>query len=463
MRSFHRTISIAAICIFGVMFLGAAIGLSPKGQGRESEHSAAQFSGGPDSFIVHEWGTFTSFSGSDSVKLEFRPLVEADLPPFVLDRSRQSGVPNPLIKSNLSVLQRMETPVTYFYSDRERQASVRVGFPQGLLTEFYPPVVQMAPAYKWFSQEAMSGSMLDWGKIWIIPENRLRADVSDPLLDSRLESAMRERLLPATGNQPHYAYARETDSALVYVQRPADKQRPLAPSGTFFEKFLFYRGVGNFDLPLKLAAHSGDQFELTNLGKEPMRGLFLVTVDGKELRFSQFDSIEAGRTMALTQSRRPSSADELSEAMVTALIDARLYEKEARAMVKTWRTSWFGEEGTRLFYLLPQTVTDQLLPLEIQPPPDEIVRVMVGRLEIMRPEDETRVTELVRQVARTRTEDKLPQAIIGLGRLAEPALVRVKHIAADVETRRQAESLLLQLQKHREAVAARTRSVANRN
>jgi len=24
---------------------------------------------------VHEWGTFTSFSGSDAVKLEFRPLV----------------------------------------------------------------------------------------------------------------------------------------------------------------------------------------------------------------------------------------------------------------------------------------------------------------------------------------------------------------------------------------------------
>src|SRR5689334_10834640 len=77
-------------------------------------------------FIVHEWGTFTSFSGSDSVKLEFRPLVDVDLPRFVLDRGRQEGVANPLLKSTYKVFQRMETPVTYFYSDRERQARVKV-------------------------------------------------------------------------------------------------------------------------------------------------------------------------------------------------------------------------------------------------------------------------------------------------------------------------------------------------
>lgn len=34
-------------------------------------------------FLVHEWGTFTSFAGSDGAKLEFRPLVDNDLPPFV--------------------------------------------------------------------------------------------------------------------------------------------------------------------------------------------------------------------------------------------------------------------------------------------------------------------------------------------------------------------------------------------
>ena len=41
--------------------------------------------------VVHEWGTFTSFAGSDGVNLEFRPLVTNDLPPFVLNAASASG------------------------------------------------------------------------------------------------------------------------------------------------------------------------------------------------------------------------------------------------------------------------------------------------------------------------------------------------------------------------------------
>lgn len=88
----------------------------------------------------------------------------------------------------------------------------------------------------------------------------------------------------------------------------------------------------------------------------------------------------------MTQAETFSPADGLAADMVQALKAEGLYEKEALAMVKTWRDSWFIEQGTRLFYLLPQEKTDELLPLTITPRPDEVVRVMVGRLEIMRPE-----------------------------------------------------------------------------
>ena len=39
-------------------------------------------------FIVHEWGTFTTFSGSDGAFVDFRPLVaeHKDLPNYVWDR-----------------------------------------------------------------------------------------------------------------------------------------------------------------------------------------------------------------------------------------------------------------------------------------------------------------------------------------------------------------------------------------
>jgi hypothetical protein len=341
--------------------------------------------------------------------------------------------------------------------------NVRVGFPQGLLTEFYPPVEQMKPAFNWFNEsQPLSDSLLDWGKVWIIPENRLQVHVADSQLAQRLQARAIQRLLPASNDHPHYAHARETDSALVYVERPGDEKRPVAPKGLFFEKFLFYRGVGNFELPLKVAALPGERFEVHNTGTDPIRSLFLVTVEGKQLRFARAAAVEAGQMLSLTQSQTTSSSDELAEKVVAALVAEKLYEKEARAMVNTWRSSWFGEDGTRLFYLLPRPITDALLPLEIDPVPDDVVRVMVGRLEIMRPEDESRVTTLVKQSAQDRAaagekcaenpQSKpyvIPDAILQLGRLAEPALVRVKAIASDAGTGREATLLLQQLHERR--------------
>ena len=50
----------------------------------------------------------------------------------------------------------------------------------------------------------------------------------------------------------------------------------------------------------------------------------------------------------------------------TSLVKQGLYRKEAAAMVSTWSDSWF-EEGTRLFYFMPQSKVDEILPLQIRP------------------------------------------------------------------------------------------------
>src|SRR5439155_21558508 len=70
--------------------------------------------------------------------------------------------------------------------------------------------------------------------------------------------------------------------------------------------------------------------------------------------------------------------DLLLQDLKQALIASGLYEKESAAMIKTWRYSWF-EEGTRVFYILQQQITDAVLPLTIEPRPEELVRVLVGR------------------------------------------------------------------------------------
>jgi hypothetical protein len=53
-------------------------------------------------------------------------------------------------------------------------------------------------------------------------------------------------------------------------------------------------------------------------------------------------------------------------------------------MVETWRDSWF-EEGSRLIYIVPRGFIDDVLPLAVNPAPGQMVRVFVGRLEIVTP------------------------------------------------------------------------------
>ena len=387
-------------------------------------------------YVVHEWGTFTSFAGSDGVSLDFRPLVDEDLPAFVYDRPRQAftserrDIAYARGRSDKGLVisrQRMETPVTYFYTDQERLVDVVVEFPKGLLTEFFPPVRQFGPAYKKAQPEPLENSFLRWGKVRLLPP----AKAIDP--KTGIDPFILK--VPA-GEAEHYAYARETDSAHVQITDPAMLM-------TVREKFLFYRGVGNFDLPVTLKATGGDRFTLTHSGKTPLSYAFLVQIDAaKNVRFARHDRIAGAVEMTLPS--QPGTIEALSDEMVKALVSDGLYEKEARSMVKTWRSSWFGEAGTRVLYSLPQVYTDALLPLRLEPAPKENVRVMIGRLETLTPEQESRIEHLVSQLG---SEDPAVRDATGaeinrLGRFAEPALTRVAKLSEDAETQAKAKSLL---------------------
>src|SRR5689334_19278550 len=85
-------------------------------------------------FGVHEWGTFTSVAGENGTAIRWQPFGgPTDLPCFV-DRVRNVF----FSKGALSGTVRMETPVLYFYASREAIANVKVRFPKGVITEWYP-------------------------------------------------------------------------------------------------------------------------------------------------------------------------------------------------------------------------------------------------------------------------------------------------------------------------------------
>lgn len=378
----------------------------------------------PGKLIVHEWGTFTNFSGSDGVNLEFRPLVFNDLPSFVV----KSGTIGVFLKRDILAQQRMETPVTYFYTDVPRTVNVRVDFPQGRLTDWYPDTT--APLGDQDFKVDSGRKFLDWGTVRLTPaEDFARLQVRTP-------KGVRLARLPVVANGHHYGEARETDSAIVEIV--------TANGQSLFEKFLFYRGLGNFDLPMKLVALGGDRFEVNNSGTEASGALLLVRIEEGQVRFARHATVGSNQSLELSLPSETSTVEELAEAMTEELTQAGLYQKEALAMMNTWRTSWFGEDGTRLLYLVPEKQTNELLPLVVEPAPDESVRILVGRLETLTPEDRRRLVEVV--VTADADSGKVQGELKALGRFAEPAIQFVLSQEREPTRRDRLEAVLATLQ-----------------
>jgi len=106
-------------------------------------------------------------------------------------------------KGTIVSKQRMETPVTYFYTDQERIVDVSVEFPKGLLTEFFPPVRQFGPDYKKGVPEPLTDSWLRWGKVRLIPEYKaLNEKVSTPTSTPSAKTKTHTTPTPAKRTQP---------------------------------------------------------------------------------------------------------------------------------------------------------------------------------------------------------------------------------------------------------------------
>ena len=129
------------------------------------------------------------------------------------------------------------------------------------------------------------------------------------------------------------------------------------------------------------------------------------------------------------------SLNHLRRDMVGALERAGLFRKEAEAMVNTWQDTWFTEPGVRVLYILPGEWTDGTLPIRIDPQPTELTRVMVGRSELISPEQEQEICECVRTLLKE-GHGTVPQILsqlksIGMGRFTIPALAHAKDTSKD--------------------------------
>jgi hypothetical protein len=381
-------------------------------------------------FIVHEWGTDTVVVGSDGSLQRGLHHEEEDLPGFVYDRLKAGA----LVGSG-SVEVKMETPVTYFYTDTPRAVNVTVGFPKGVLTQWYPLTYAFAPAivgpmsapqlmldhfadpvldpaFPFGSSacvQAYSGiadGFLDWGTVDVLARGQAPAVPDAPL------------------DQYTWSYARQVDANPVHVGGM------LGAVPDQYEKFLFYRGLGRFDLPVVVTSQAGGRVSLFNGYGEGIGRVVVINVNGGQGTFTVLDrGVAAGATVTAGvpdpgETPVASLVDGLARELTADLDATGLYHDEAVAMVNTWKRQWFTTPGVRLLYLIPQSWTDASIPLTVMPAPDATVRVMMIRVEVITPELEQADVAAAQGLASPATQAGAQAYFLALGRFAEPRLRR---------------------------------------
>ena len=407
---------------------GAALGEgSPPPGAPEPAAPPAAYPG--QGFVVHEWGTDTVVVGSDGSLQRGLHHEEEDLPGFVYDRIRAGNVPG-----STSVHVKMETPVTYFYSDKPMKARVQVAFPSGVLTQWYPAVASfypwvaeanavpglvedadpaLDPAFPWVGptcQEkhgALGQGLLDWGELEILPRGS-GAEVPEASLDAFT-----------------WSHARAVDAN--YVRASGVPTTSGAPEA---ERFLFYRGLGNLETPARVTA-APSAVRVENTLPDTLGALFVVNVGPDGGAFTVVPAgVLPGQTVDLDAPALAEAApldafaEDLGEAVTKTLDGAGLYHDESLAMVATWKRQWFRTPGLRVFYLAPQSWTDATLPLTVDPAPESVTRVMMIRVEVITPDLEEADVAAAQGLADPTTEAAARAHFLGLGRFAEPRLRR---------------------------------------
>jgi hypothetical protein len=251
----------------------------------------------------------------------------------------------------------METPVLYFYAPAEQTVSVTVSFSKGVITEWYPHASSVEPRAALHDGTLYYANQPDGSIVW----------------DSVTLSPSLAADFPQGARSDRYYAARATTSTPLRLQTPTGEQR---------EKFLFYRGVSVFPVPIFAAVTSAGRVRAENRGNFTFPSVILFERRGEKVGYRIANALQTQVT--LDPPELAATVDSLARDLEGILVAQGLYQNEAQAMIETWRDSWF-EEGSRLLYIVPTEFVNAVLPLTIKPAPIQTTRVFVGRLELVTP------------------------------------------------------------------------------
>jgi hypothetical protein len=325
---------------------------------------------------AHEWGTFTSIAGKDGRAADWLPLTgSTDLPAFI------EHFQTPDFKGGLRGTVRMETPVLYFYTNHPTTLSVHVSFSQGFITEWYPHANRVEPVGLQ-THARMVSYLNDWSRRQKQPDSSIS-------WDSVTLQPKDSASLPREDSTNHYYAARQTSSTPLRIKTQSGEQT---------EKFLFYRGVASFSVPVSVSLAGDGKISAENHTSQEIPAILVFERRGDKIGFRVVDASAA--SPSIDPPELNARMDSLKQTVEDMLVAQGLYQDEAQAMFETWRDSWF-EEGSRLLYIVPREFVDSVLPLSINPSPAQIVRVFVGRMELVTPATQRAVEQALATHDRT--------------------------------------------------------------
>ena len=350
--------------------------------------------------VVHEWGTFTSLQDEFGDAIGGLNTDDEPVPGFVHSPRTLLALPTELPQSffggservsfdgkglpglHPDVTMRLETPVMYFYppagSDVPVEMDVSASFRGGWLSEFYPRAEMEAPGMFVTRSDGSGGvGAIDGHCLGSLTWKQLQIGVDEEG--------------PVTDEEVWLAPRRVSAASIGTLSGEA-------------EKYLFYRGIGHLDALLRVSRSEDEEwleirqqpFPDSEISEDMIRSAWLAHIrsDGSSafLHIGNLDvSGESARVLSripaqFTESAfSPGNLESLRAEMHRALMDEGLFADEADAMLDTWKEAYFHSPGLRLFFTVPQAWTDYYLPLEFSMPV-ELTRIMVGRIEVVTPE-----------------------------------------------------------------------------
>jgi hypothetical protein len=383
------------------------------------------FAGAP-TMTIHEWGTFTNLQDEAGKSIGGINSDDEPLPAFthnlkwewsVGDASEQR-VRSPFVKgfprAHPDVTLRLETPVLYFHPSTPGWASpvdVHVEFHGGFLTQFYPD----ASAGKVEGHiTANTTGRLDWTGLTIGGQH------PGPQTDFRVWTAPRQ-------------------VAAAEVTTPKHES----------ERYLFYRGVGHIDAPIRLVRNNGMLQLHGQLDPAfgPSKQLRIPRLWFCEFREDGTAAFREVTPLSVSSEAKPilanidpnfSKSDFASDRLATlkgqmraALIKQGLFGDEADALLNTWELSYFKSSGVRLFYIVPREWTEHYLPLRTVPT-FAISRAMVGRIDLVTPEQRELLRDMSNHPSAAANDPAVWHDYVLLGRFRNALVLdELKHHPTD--------------------------------